>query len=55
MLFHVCQNEFPLLIYGFLSKNVGLVGEEQDGRFHPDIKDVDHMYKGRWGNNMLAD
>ncbi|GBL75535.1 hypothetical protein AVEN_220177-1, partial [Araneus ventricosus] len=29
--------------------------EEQGERFHQDVRDIERLYQGRWGVNMLAD
>lgn len=37
------------------SENLGAVSEEQGGRFHQDIKEMDRRYQGHWDINMMGD
>ena len=39
----------------YFSPNLGAVSEEQGGRFHQDLKDVERRYQGHWDVNMMAD
>ncbi|GFY28679.1 uncharacterized protein TNCV_3440461 [Trichonephila clavipes] len=39
----------------FAPENLGLMSEEQGGKFHQGIKDMEHKYQGRMVKNMLAD
>ncbi|GBM13695.1 hypothetical protein AVEN_148213-1 [Araneus ventricosus] len=39
------KSSFPTLPYS----------EEQDERFHQDVRDIERRYQGRWDVNMLAD
>ncbi|GBN74415.1 hypothetical protein AVEN_219037-1 [Araneus ventricosus] len=38
-----------------LTENLGAYCEEQDERFHMDVRDIERRYQGRWDVNMLAD
>ena len=40
---------------GRFSENLGDVSEEQDERFHQDIKVMEERYQGRWDKKMLSD
>jgi hypothetical protein len=31
------------------------LSEEQEERFHKDVKEIDRRHQGRWNINMLAD
>ncbi|EFN78917.1 hypothetical protein EAI_12044, partial [Harpegnathos saltator] len=39
----------------FFPDNLGDVSEEQDERFHQDIKEMERRYQERWNATMLAD
>ena len=39
----------------FFPGNLGAVSEEQDERFHQDIKDMEKWHQGKWNENMLPD
>ena len=39
----------------FFLENLGVVSEEQGGRFNQDIKDIERRYQGRWDVSMLTD
>ncbi|GBL75009.1 hypothetical protein AVEN_219880-1 [Araneus ventricosus] len=36
-------------------ENLGAYSEEQGERFHPDVRDIERRYQGRWDIDMLAD
>ncbi|GBM90375.1 hypothetical protein AVEN_175918-1 [Araneus ventricosus] len=36
-------------------ENLGAYSEEQDERFHQDVRDIERRYHGRWDVSMLAD
>ena len=35
--------------------NFGDVSDEQGGRFHQDLKDIEERYQGRWDSHMMVD
>jgi hypothetical protein len=39
----------------FFPENLGAVSEEQAGRFHQDIKEMERIYQGRWNVNIMSD
>ncbi|GBL78220.1 hypothetical protein AVEN_42782-1 [Araneus ventricosus] len=39
----------------YFSENLGAVSEEQDERFHQDIKEMERLYQGKWNDSMIAD
>ncbi|QQP58204.1 Uncharacterized protein FKW44_003445, partial [Caligus rogercresseyi] len=53
------QDEFEVsfltLSHRLFSRNLGAYSEEQGGRFHQDVRDIERRYQGRWDVTMLAD
>jgi hypothetical protein len=39
----------------FVPENLGAVSEEQGGRFHQDLKEMERRHQGRWTVNMMGD
>ena len=39
----------------FFPENFGAISDEQDERFHKDIKTMETWYQGCWNENMMAD
>ena len=39
----------------YFPENLGAPSEEQDERFHQDIKIMEKRYQGRWNVSMIAD
>ena len=39
----------------YFPENLGALSEEQGGRFHQDISEMETRYQGRWNCNMMAD
>jgi hypothetical protein len=53
--FHELKNSFFEIALGFFPENLGAVSEEQEERFHQDIKEMERRYQGRWNVNMMGD
>ncbi|GBO27529.1 hypothetical protein AVEN_198271-1, partial [Araneus ventricosus] len=39
----------------YFPENLGEVSEEQDERFHQDIKEMERRYQGKWNVSMIDD
>ncbi|GBO17822.1 hypothetical protein AVEN_213402-1 [Araneus ventricosus] len=39
----------------YFPENLGAISEEQGGRFHQDIKEMERRYQGKWNVSMIAD